>query len=59
MTPQNDSDTNSNLKLTDDIWLTSNTVSDDRWKKTFGYINARPHEYLLPIRRGKIVIGVD
>src|ERR1051326_1105882 len=43
------------LRLTDDIELTSNAASDDRWKKSFGIITARPHEYLIHIRRGKLL----
>jgi len=53
--PQNDSNENENLKLTDDIQLTSNAVSDDRWKISWGFISARPHEYLIHIRNGKLV----
>src|SRR4051812_394753 len=53
--PLNNSAESSNLKLTDDIELTSNTASDERWKIRFGFVSARPHEYLIHIRRGKIV----
>lgn len=55
MTPQHDLDENESLKLTDDIQLTSNTASDDRWKITWGFVSARPHEYLIHIRNGKLV----
>lgn len=55
MPTQNDAETENHLRLTDDIELTSNTASDDRWKISFGLINARPHEYLIHIRRGKLV----
>lgn len=48
-------DVENNLKLTDDIELTSNTASDDRWKIRLGFVSARPHEYLIHIRGGKIL----
>lgn len=44
-----------NLQLTEDIYLTSNTASDDRWKIGFGYVTAHPHEYLIHMRSGKIL----
>jgi len=47
--------TDSDLKLSEDIQLTSNTASDDRWKISWGFISARPHEYLIHIRNGKLV----
>jgi len=46
---------NEDLQLTEDIQLTSNTASDDRWKITWGFVSARPHEYLIHIRNGKLV----
>lgn len=55
MVSQNDSDTVESLKLTEDIQLTSNTASDDRWKIGWGFVSARPHEYLIHIRKGKLV----
>lgn len=55
MVSQDDSATVENLKLTEDIQLTSNTASDDRWKIGWGFVSARPHEYLIHIRKGKLV----
>src|SRR5689334_20298006 len=55
MKPQDGSVTNSDLNLTEDIQLTSNTPSDNRWKKPWGFISARPHEYLIHIRNGKLI----
>lgn len=55
MQPEANSEKENNLKLTEDIELTSNTASDDRWKIKLGFVSARPHEYLIHIRRGKIL----
>jgi flotillin len=55
MAPQNNPAATEDLKLTEDIQLTSNTASDDRWKITWGFVSARPHEYLIHIRKGKLV----
>lgn len=52
---QNNLDSNDTLSLSDDIQLTSNTINDDRLKIGFGFVTARPHEYLIHIRKGKIV----
>ncbi len=54
MATENDEFT-TDLRLTEDIILTSNTPSRPRWKKSFGVITARPHEYLIHIRRGKLL----
>lgn len=55
MKPQNALTTGEDLILTEDIQLTSNAVGDDRWKITWGFISARPHEYLIHIRKGKLL----
>jgi regulator of protease activity HflC (stomatin/prohibitin superfamily) len=55
MKSQNTPDANEDLKLTEDIQLASNTASDDRWKISWGFISARPHEYLIHIRNGELV----
>lgn len=53
--PRNTPETKEDLKLTEDIQLTSNTASDDRWKISWGFVSARPHEYLIHMRNGKLV----
>ncbi|HEX7737733.1 MAG TPA: hypothetical protein VF458_22980 [Ktedonobacteraceae bacterium] len=55
MKAHNESTVNEDLKLTEDIQLTSNAASDDRWKINWGFVSARPHEYLIHIRNGKLV----
>lgn len=54
---QNNLDSDDTLRLSDDIQITSNTISDDRLKIGFGFVTARPHEYLIHIRKGKIAKG--
>lgn len=55
MKTQSGLEANEDLKLTEDIQLTSNAASDDRWKISWGFVNARPHEYLIHMRKGKLV----
>jgi regulator of protease activity HflC (stomatin/prohibitin superfamily) len=45
------------LRLTEDILLTSNSpgINDTRWKIPFGFVIARPHEYLIHIRKGQLL----
>src|SRR5215213_8804770 len=45
------------ILLTEDLRLTTNSpaLDDRRWKKSFGFITARPHEYLIHIRKGQVL----
>lgn len=45
------------LRISEDIWLTSNSPAgtDQRWRKTYGYVTARSHEYLIHLRRGRFL----
>ena len=45
------------IPLTDDLRLTTNSpsIDDRRWKRLFGFVTARPHEYLIHIRSGQLL----
>jgi regulator of protease activity HflC (stomatin/prohibitin superfamily) len=42
------------MKLSNDIEVTSNSPDDSRTTRTWGYIAAYPHEYLIHFRNGKL-----
>lgn len=42
------------MKLSNDIEVTSSSPNDNRMNKSWGYIAAYPHEYLIHFRRGKL-----
>ena len=54
-----DQEKDKDLRLTEDILLTSNSPApgfkDNRWMRYFGFVIARPHEYLIHIRKGKLI----
>lgn len=52
-----ESETYDKIGLSEDLWLTTNSpgLKDNRWKKLFGFVSARPHEYLIHIRNGKVL----
>lgn len=55
MKQQNTPDALEDLKLSEDVQLASNAASDDRWKIRWGFVSARPHEYLIHMRKGKLI----
>ena len=46
-------DSNTDVKLSTDVEVTSSSPDDKRLSKTWGTITAFPHEYLVHFRRGK------
>lgn len=42
------------MKLSNDVEVTSSSPNDNRMKKRWGYIAAYPHEYLIHFRGGKL-----
>ncbi len=42
------------MKLSSDVEVTSSSPNDSRLKKSWGYIAAYPHEYLIHFRNGKL-----
>ncbi len=52
--PQSVDKTTQNLKLSNDVEVTSSSPDDNRWKKSWGYVAAYPHEYLIHFRGGRL-----
>jgi regulator of protease activity HflC (stomatin/prohibitin superfamily) len=42
------------MKLSNDVEVTSSSPNDNRLKKSWGYVAAYPHEYLIHFRDGKL-----